>query len=129
MNTQDSHSNSNSNFFLMFDFEKLLVYGKARAFNKTIFILLKEVKSKNIFDQFQRAAFSISLNIAEGSGRFSKADKRNFYVIARGSVFECVAVLDHLKDTNQISETQFNEAYLLLEEISKMLFAMIKDLG
>ena len=50
-------------------------------------------------------------------------------MIARGSVFECVAVLDHLNDTNQISETQFKETYVLLEEISKILFAMIKNLG
>jgi hypothetical protein len=31
---------------------------------------------------------SIVLNIAEGSGRFSNADKRNFYIIARSSIFE-----------------------------------------
>ena len=113
----------------MFDFEKLLVYGKAKSFNKSLLVLLKDVRSKIIIDQFQRAALSISLNIAEGSGRFSKPDKRNFYVIARGSTYECAALLDHLKESDLIAEKEFQESYLLLEEISKMLFAMIKDLS
>lgn len=66
------------------------------------------------------------LNIAEGSGRFTKPDKRNFYVIARGSVFECVAIFDYLKDLDRMSYEVFRQYYTSLEEISKMLFALIK---
>jgi four helix bundle protein len=49
-------------------------------------------------------------------------------VIARGSVFECVAIFDVLKDDSQLSADQFNQFYALAEEISKMLFAMIRNL-
>ncbi len=49
---------------------------------------------------------SIMLNIAEGSGRFSNKDKRNFYVIARSSVFECVALLEVLKHDSVINESE-----------------------
>jgi four helix bundle protein len=85
----------------MFDFEKLEVYKKAKTFNSGIRGLLKTLKldiSTN--DQLRRAAFSIVLNIAEGSGRFTKPDRKNFFIIARSSIFECMAILDVLK-TNQ----------------------------
>ncbi|MFW6046910.1 MAG: four helix bundle protein, partial [Candidatus Woesearchaeota archaeon] len=67
-------------------------------------------------------------NIAEGSGRFTKPDKRNFYIISRGSAFECVAIFDYLKDMEVIDEIEFKKFYSQLEEISKMLFALIRQL-
>jgi four helix bundle protein len=69
------------------------------------------------------------LNIAEGSGRFSKADRRNFYVISRSSIFECIAILDVLKDEKVLEVSQYQDFYNKAEEISKMLFAMIKNLS
>lgn len=58
---------------MKFDFQKLEVYRKAKLFYSSIVEL---IKSKNISgfisDQLSRAAFSVCLNIAEGSGRFSK---------------------------------------------------------
>jgi len=113
----------------MFDFENLEVYKKAKAFNSVIrrTILIPgslDVATKN---QLRRAALSIVLNIAEGTSRFSKPDRRNFCVTARGSVFECVAIFDLLKDDNQITIDQFTSLYKEAEEISKMLFATIRN--
>ncbi|HYX08577.1 MAG TPA: four helix bundle protein [Bacteroidales bacterium] len=114
----------------MFDFEKLEVYKKAKEFNKKISIFLKEKNLDRVTnDQLRRASFSIMLNIAEGSGRYSKADKRNFYVISRGSSFECVAILDYLMDSEIIEKQQFDSFYKDLEEISKMLYALIRTLS
>ncbi len=114
----------------MFDFEKLDVYTKAKKFNKsvTLFLASSTKIDRTTKDQLRRAAFSIMLNIAEGSGRFTKPDKRNFYIIARGSTFECVAIFDYLKDMKTIDEKVFKQYYSFLEEISKMLFALIKGL-
>jgi len=114
----------------MFDFEKLEVYSKAKKFNKSVTQFLESSKEdKTTKDQLRRASFSIMLNIAEGSGRFTKPDRRNFYVIARGSVFECVAIFDYLNDIDSIDEAAFKQFYLDLEELSKMLFALIKGLS
>jgi four helix bundle protein len=114
----------------MFDFEKLDIYKKAKDFNAVVRIFIKSTRlDPTTKDQLRRASFSIVLNIAEGSGRFSKADRRNFYVISRSSIFECIAILDVLKDEMVLDENQFKLFYFQAEEISKMLFAMIKNLS
>ncbi len=113
----------------MFDFEKLEVYSKAKQFNREVSLFLERADiSKNKKDQLEKAAFSIMLNIAEGSGRFTKPDKKNFYIISRGSTFECVAIFDYLFDQKVIDQEMFRTFYSMLEEISKMLFSLIKTL-
>ena len=68
------------------------------------------------------------LNIAEGSAKFSNKDRRNFYVTARGSAFECAALTTFLRDENEIAEDIFVEIGTAYEELSRMLFTMIKNL-
>jgi four helix bundle protein len=67
----------------VFDFEKLDVYNKAKDLNKEILEYLKTNKQTDSYlrDQLKRASISIVINIAEGTGKFSKADKKNFYTI------------------------------------------------
>ena len=114
----------------MFDFEKLTVYQKAKEFDKSVLTLcLDKTIDRIIVNQLKRAALSIALNIAEGTSRYSKADRRNFYVIARGSAFECVAVFDILHDRKNIDKGRYDELYERAEELSMMLFAMIKRLS
>ena len=81
---------------MAFAFEKLSVYQKSVDFADQICS-----KSENfargygfLADQLNRAALSISANIAEGNGRFTKPDRKNFFGIARGSVQECVPLLE-----------------------------------
>lgn len=114
----------------MFDFEKFPVYIKAEETYKTIstkFIRAGNI-DQNIRDQLKRACLSIPLNIAEGAGKFSKNDKKNFYVIARGSTQECVAILRVLKIDNIISDTDYNSLYDNFTEISKMLSGLINTM-
>ena len=113
----------------MFDFEKLDVYKKAKVFNSGLREFIKGTRlDSTTRDQLRRAAFSVVLNLAEGSGRFTHPDRRNFYIISRSSIFECVAILDVLKDESVIEENKFRGFYGQAEELSKMLFAMIRNL-
>jgi four helix bundle protein len=45
-------------------------------------------------DQLQRAALSISLNIAEGAGEYAINEKVRFYRMAKRSATECAGILD-----------------------------------
>lgn len=114
----------------MFDFEKLAVYQQAKDFNSIVFRYIQshDKLDRTTKDQLRRASFSIMLNLAEGSSRFSKPDRKNFFIIARGSAFECAAIFDFLKTEQLIPESQYLEWYDKIEELSKMIFAMIRNL-
>ena len=113
----------------MFDFQKLEVYQKAKNFCKEISVTLSEKSFDRVTnDQLRRASFSIMLNIAEGSSRFSNRDRKNFLVIARGSVFECVAIMEYLHETKELRPEVFTDYTYKLDEISRMLFGLIRNL-
>ena len=114
----------------MFDFEKLTAYSKAKVFNLKIKqeILLLENIDKATKDQLRRSSLSIVLKVAESTSRFSEADKRNFFVIARGSLIESIAILDLLKDDLILSQSLYLELYSSGEELSKILYSLIKGL-
>jgi len=69
-----------------FAFEKLLVYQKAVNFADEIASLTESFPRGYFFlaDQINRAALSIAANLAEGNGRFTKADRKNFFGIPQG---------------------------------------------
>jgi hypothetical protein len=55
-----------------------------------------------------------------------KKDRRNFYIIARGSVFECSSLVSFLCDEGEIAACRKEQLCSRYEEISKILFAVIK---
>jgi four helix bundle protein len=73
----------------MFGFQKLDVYRCAVAFLGVASTLAERVPRGHsaLSDQLRRAALSVPLNIAEGSGKGTMEDReaRRFYAIARGS--------------------------------------------
>jgi four helix bundle protein len=114
----------------MFDFEKLVVYQRSKAFHLEItrWLVSNHAVDSVTRDQLRRASLSIALNIAEGSGRFSQKDRRNFFVIARSSVFEVAAIFDILKDSGRIVQPDFEKFYHEADELSRILFALIEKL-
>ncbi len=77
-----------------------------------------------IADQLKRAALSIPLNIAEGYGKRSLADRSRFYDIARGSAHECGAILDASRVLSIVDEDTFFRGKSLLHRIVSMLVKM-----
>ena len=114
---------------MSFLFETLNVYQMALEFHLKIVDLCQSDSFRgysHLTDQFKRASLSISLNIAEGNGRFHKKDRKNFYYIARGSTFECIPLISLCEKSKRISHQEAELLKADVEEISRMLSGLIK---
>lgn len=78
--------------------EKLDVYRLAIDYVAWVYSNAESLGANNraARDQWLRASQSIPLNIAEGNGKTSEADRRRYFEIARGSALECAAIQDVL---------------------------------
>jgi four helix bundle protein len=116
----------------MFAFEDLLVWQKsidfAEAVIKTIDQFEAPRKHYRIIEQLEAASISVSSNIAEGKGRFSKKEFTHYLYIARGSLFETVSLLILIRRLTWISEEKLLELKLSGEEIAKMLNSLIRSI-
>lgn len=113
-----------------FSFENLDVYQTALEWVERADHLCKTLKgqvSGSLLDQLMRASTSISLNIAEGNGRWHKAEKRQFFWIARGSTFECVPIIQVLQRKGLLKASEYESAYGLLERLAKMLTGLVQS--
>lgn len=113
----------------VFDFEKLDVYQEVRAVNLKVLKRLFSLKSVDPYvqDQFKRASMSALLNLAEGTGRMAGPDKKNYYIQARSSVFECVAILQIMYDMEFVDKEFYEDLYAGFDKVSRMLLGMIRS--
>ena len=105
----------------LLDAEKLDVYRIALEFQSIAGQLVPKRGCAELRDQVDRASISIVLNIAEGCGRRSPADKGRFYSMARGSATECAAILDLLGARGLVDDRLRNRARALLVRTVQML--------
>lgn len=104
----------------LLDPERLVVYGVALEFQVHASALASRADAV-VRDQLRRASLSCVLNIAEGAGRRSPAQKRHFYSIARGSAMESAAILDVLRGHGVASHVEWRPARALVVRIVQML--------
>ena len=114
-----------------FMFENLNVYQKAMDFADTVCALTEGFPRGYGFltNQLNRAALSIATNLAEGNGRFTKADRKNFFTIARGSVHECVPLLEVGRRRELLEDAKHQALSQELEVIAKMISGLINGLN
>ena len=75
-------------------------------------------------DQLRRAALSIPLNIAEGSGKVDR-DAHRYYRTSRGSALECAAILDAFEALGLVDGEELGAARQLIERVVAMLTKMV----
>lgn len=85
-------------------------------------------EKKGLCDQLQRAAVSISSNIAEGAARSSDADFAHFLDMALGSAFEVETQLLISKNIGYIDAGQFDGLMEDLKDIERQLNGLIKTI-
>jgi four helix bundle protein len=113
-----------------FHHEKLTVYQRALEFAAWSQHLIDSLTKKtSTRDQLERAGDSVALNIAEGNGKFSQKDRARFFQIAHGSALESAACLDLLVARRCCEESAIVQGKSILEEIVRMLFTMLDQLG
>jgi four helix bundle protein len=115
---------------MSFHHEKLTVYQRSLEFAGWSQDLIDSLSKKtSTRDHLERAGDSIALNIAEGNGKFSKKDRARFFQIAHGSALESAACLDLLVARRCCARNVIGRGKSILEEIVRMLFAMLDQLG
>jgi len=94
-----------------------------------IYKVTKNFPREEIFglsSQIKRAAVSITSNIAEGFGRFSKKEQIQFYYISIGSLIEIQNQLLIARDVGYLNEVQYNSIYTLSVNAQKIINGLIR---
>jgi len=127
---RDKIKSKNMNSIEKFNFENLRVYQDALDFSKQVYKMSRKFPKDELFgltSQLRRAASSIPLNIAEGSG-LTKTEFKNFLRRSRGSVCECVTILYLALDNGYITETEQKKFYGDCQKLAKSISALINSM-
>src|SRR4051812_27925433 len=110
-----------------FDHERLHVYQAAIRFVSMVDPILQPVQKRlSVADQLDRASTSVPLNIAEGNGKYTPADRCRFFDNARGSALECAACLDVMVAKALVQREAVDAGKEQLSEIVSMLYGLIR---
>ncbi len=110
-----------------FSFENLDVWKAAMSLAKSIYTTTKTWPKEEMYgltSQVRRACTSISLNIAEGSGKYSLLEQAKFTNIAYCSCLETINVLILAKDLEMINE----ETYIRLRKDCEIIAPKLVNL-
>lgn len=109
-------------------YSEMIVWQKAMDLVDEIYRLTRFLPKEELFslsNQMRRAAVSVPSNIAEGHGRQTGKDFRQFLSVAQGSVFELQTQLTICIRQRFVSEEDAAPALSLCEEVGKMLTKLI----
>jgi four helix bundle protein len=112
-------------------FRDLLVWQRSLQLTVPVYRLTQGFPREEIYgltSQIRRAAVSIPSNIAEGYGRLSRGEYRQFLGVARGSNFEVQTQIEIARALNLGDQKLLNESKGLSHEVGKMIFGLLESL-
>ena len=105
--------------------KELNVWKKAVEWARDVILMVDKLqtdrKHYRLIEQLESAVTSISMNISEGKGRYSKKEFLHFLYIARGSAFETITLLNIFNSLNWITKETLDKFEAEGIEIIKML--------
>ncbi|MDX9715592.1 MAG: four helix bundle protein [Dissulfurispiraceae bacterium] len=113
------------------NFRNLKIYKKGIIFSVNIYKISKSFPKDELFgltSQLRRAAMSITLNIAEGSGNRSVKEFKRFLEIALRSTYEVMAGLEIAYHLEYCKIDDFNKLTSEADEIAAMIVGFAKSL-
>jgi len=119
-----------------FRFLEWKVYKDAQELFTLVLVLVKKLPREYRFElgsQLIRAAFSVILNLAEGSGKTSDRELGRFIDISLGSLYETLASVDVLRNNNLLTDNEFQKVFELTDNIANQLggfkrrLSLVKD--
>jgi four helix bundle protein len=107
------------------DYRKMRAYQLARDFYVCVAQHARRAgwRDNALMDQLMRASSSICLNIAEGAGEYSRAEKNRFYRIARRSAWESSSAVDLISQMTHCPDLV--DSSMKLDQVSALLTTMI----
>jgi four helix bundle protein len=114
------------------DVKQLQVWQKAIALCEAIYQATHRFPDDERFGlttQMRRAAVSIPSNLAEGYGRGTRRDYRQFVRIARGSAFEVETQIIVAQRLGFLTDDAANVLVSQVREVLRMLNGLIRSLG
>jgi len=112
-------------------YKDLLVWQKGMDLVEEIYRDTRQLPDSErwgLVSQMCRAAVSVPANIAEGYGRQATGDYRRFLLIARGSLLELETHVLLCQRLSYMGATEVGSVLAKIEEILKMLTALISKI-
>jgi len=117
----------------MHRFKELNIWNKSMVLSKEVYSycrMLPREERYGLISKMQRSSVSIPSNIAEGAGIDSKKSFYYFVQIAIASSFELETQFLLSKDIyTEITDEKYNDLYVKLAEVQKMLVSFRKHLS
>lgn len=116
---------------MKFNFEDLDVWNIALDLSERIYKITAKFPQEEVYgitSQIRRAVVSISLNIAEGNGRNSSKEFKQFLFMARGSLYETITLLKLSLRLGYFTGEQYQELIHSCEKIQSKLSGLLNYL-
>jgi four helix bundle protein len=113
-------------------FRELLVWQRAMQLCVAVYCLTRGFPREELYglsSQIRRSAVSVPSNIAEGHGRLSGGEFRQFLGIARGSNFELQTQLEIARTLKLGEPSLVTDAENLSHEVGKMIFSLLESVN